>query len=281
MAAASGNYIEQTSRKRTKMTLLERMHKTGFTTSFCTAICTGYRRWLLPVLLLGILQLIAAPVTGEIIAYDQITVRNKTIFLKVRTKGFLFAEGGQRVSLSVEGGPKFRILTGGDGYGYVKYTPTAAGRHTIRVDTTDAVNEAILLVVTPDESVFLLDYEMLLKRLLQNPNEKQSARQALENLPSGCHLVYGVNFLGAVMAGKWTQNQNFPRGVILTGKLSNLITNLKDREIPIRAVMGTAASLAGFTAEGVHQLSFDETPSGTTIDNWEQIQKIITEDKNR
>lgn len=263
------------------MIQLDRMHRTGFIPAFCNATCPGYRRWLLPVLLLGILHLIAAPATGEIIVYDQITVRNKTVFLKVRTKGFLFAEGGQRVSLSLEGGPTFRILTGGDGYGYVKHTPSAAGRYTIRADATDAADDAILLVVTQDESIFLLDYEMLLKRLLQHPDEKQKARQALENLPPGCHLVYGVSFLGAVMARKWTQNQNFPRGVILVGKLSNLFTKLKDREIPIRAVMGTATSLADFTADGVHQLSFDESRSGTTVENWEQFQKIINEAKNK
>ena len=262
------------------MIQLHWMGKTGFILAFCTAACPGYRRWLLPVLLLSILPLLAVPATGEIIAYDQITVRKKTVFLKVRTKGILFAEGGQRVLLSIEGGPQFRILTGGDGYGYVKYMPSSAGRYTIRAEAADSENEAILLVVNRDESVFLLDYEMLIKRMLQNPNEKQSAREVLENLPSGCHLVYGVRFLGAVMARKWIQNQNFPRGVALVGELSNLLTQLDDREIPIRAVMGTAASLAGRTPDGVHRLSFDETRSGTTVENWKQIQDIINESKN-
>ena len=97
-------------------------------------ISVDHDSWFKRLLLIassGLLWLVAEPTEGAVIVYDQITAPNTPVFLKVQTRGRFFAEGGRRVTLSVNKDRTFKLLTGGDGFGYVKYTPAEPGRFTI------------------------------------------------------------------------------------------------------------------------------------------------------
>ena len=64
---------------------------------------------------------------GAIIVYDRVTTVSTPVYLKVLTKGRFFAEGGRLVEFFLDENSLGKNLTGGDGYGYRKYTPKHPG----------------------------------------------------------------------------------------------------------------------------------------------------------
>ena len=236
-------------------------------------------RWWVQLVALGILWLVSMPALGAVIVFDRLTAADQPVFLKVQTRGFFFAEGGGRVTLSINGGQTYRLLTGGDGFGYVKYLPSGPGRFNISAESTGTDSHAVLLVVSSDDRIILLDFEMLLKRLLQRPDEKRMAREVLAALPPDCHLVYVVRYLGTEMARRWLLAQEYPRAVILDGTLPDIYAQLTNKNIQIRAVIGTSGAIDGRIDDGVLKLTFDASEKGTTVENWNQIRKDLMEKK--
>ena len=208
--------------------------------------------------------------------YDRITAINEPVFLKVQSRGNFFAEGGQRVTLSLDDETTFNLMTGGDGYGYVKYTPSAAGRYKIRVVPDDGSSEAILLVVAPEDGIILIETEMLLKSGILTPEQKESAQQVLDNLSRDYHLLYTTRFLGAASAKQMLKSMKFPASLTLEGSIPDIYKQLSDSNLKVRAIVGSSGSFAGSIKDSTLCLTFDQTEKGTTVEDWNQIQKILS-----
>jgi hypothetical protein len=217
------------------------------------------------------------PATAKIIVYDRITSVNQPVFLKVQTRGKFFAEGGQRVTLALDDEKTFNLMTGGDGYGYVKYTPSTAGRYKIRVVPDDGSTSAILLVVAPVDRIILIEIEMLLKSGILTPEQKESARQVLGSLSRDYHLVYTTRFLGAPSAKQLLTSMKFPVSLTLEGSIPNIYKQLSDSNLKVGAIIGSAGSFAGSIQDSTLRLTFDQTEKGTTVEDWNQIQKILSD----
>ena len=60
---------------------------------------------------------------SEVVVFDRVTTVKTPIRIKVLTKSRFFAAGGRLADIYLDGNHLKRILTGGDGFGYLKYTP--------------------------------------------------------------------------------------------------------------------------------------------------------------
>ncbi|MEJ2286133.1 MAG: hypothetical protein P8X85_21355, partial [Desulfobacterales bacterium] len=60
---------------------------------------------------------------ADVAVLDGVTTVNTPIRITVMTRSRFFAAGGRLVDLYLDGEHLKRILTGGDGYGYLKITP--------------------------------------------------------------------------------------------------------------------------------------------------------------
>ena len=69
----------------------------------------------------------AAAGRSEVVVFDDATTVQTPIRIKVLTKSRFLARGGRLVDIYLDENHLKRILTGGDGYGYFKYTPLNAG----------------------------------------------------------------------------------------------------------------------------------------------------------
>ena len=64
---------------------------------------------------------------SEVVVFDDVTTVQTPIRIKVLTKAGFFARGGRLVDIYLDEIHLKKILTGGDGYGYLKYTPRKTG----------------------------------------------------------------------------------------------------------------------------------------------------------
>ena len=74
------------------------------------------------ILIMSFFFIIVAPASANVIVFDRIATVGTPVRLVFKTKGILFAQGGKLVDIYLENKKLGRIMTGGDGYGFFKYT---------------------------------------------------------------------------------------------------------------------------------------------------------------
>ncbi|MGD9134610.1 MAG: hypothetical protein PVF78_13230, partial [Desulfobacterales bacterium] len=118
------------------------------------------------LLILGLLALPAARSLGAVIVFDRVTTVGTPVYLKVLTKGRIFADGGRMVELYLDDIRFAKNLTGGDGYGYRKYIPRRAGMIKVRATSQGESDSGLLLVMKKSEKAVLIEIESGLKDAL-------------------------------------------------------------------------------------------------------------------
>ena len=63
---------------------------------------------------------------SKVVVFDQVTTVQTPIKIRVLTREGFFSAGGRMVDIYLDNNLLKKILTGGDGYGYLKYTPAQA-----------------------------------------------------------------------------------------------------------------------------------------------------------
>ena len=94
-----------------------------------------------------------------VIVYDRVTTVGTPVYLKVLTKGRIFADGGRLVEFYLDDKRFGKNLTGGDGYGYRKYEPRRAGIINIRATSKGESGSGLLLVMKKSEKAVLIEIE--------------------------------------------------------------------------------------------------------------------------
>ena len=103
------------------------------------------------LLILGISILPAARGLSAVIVYDRVTTVGTPVYLKVLTKGRIFADGGRLVEFYLDDKSFGQNLTGGDGYGYMKYTPRRTGIIKVRATSQGESGAGLALVMKKSE----------------------------------------------------------------------------------------------------------------------------------
>lgn len=219
--------------------------------------------------------LISAISDATVIVFDRVAVVNQPVQLAVRTKGRLMPMGGQRVMLSVGGTRLKQILTGGDGYGYLMYTPSDIGLLTIAAIYEDQRESGQLLVMSAHERVILVDMETGLRGSAIALRQREGSRRALVSLNRAYRVIYIYSLTGLSRNRQWLNSNGLPASAILPWRNAAAIRTLERLGIRIQAIVGSARQLKASEKAIPHRFSFEETKEGLQIDSWADVLEAL------
>jgi len=230
------------------------------------------KKYLLPILFI----LIIVPVShGKVVVFDQVTTVQTPINIRVLTREGFFSAGGRMVDIYLAKNLLKRILTGGDGYGYLKYTPRGPGlkKITARSDTDSA--SGLILVLNKNEKAIIIEIEGAFKDTVFSDEIRESSQKAVTLLSENYKIIYLSRILGKGITGSWLEKQNFPKSVILRWRGSNTLENLKKNGVQLHAIIGSSDVISTVTEQIERRFSFEKTKDGKTVKDWDEILKLL------
>jgi len=230
------------------------------------------KKYLLPILFI----LLFVPVShGKVVVFDRVTTVQKPINIEVSTKAGFFAVGGQMVDIYLDNKPLKKILTGGDGYGYLKYTPQEAGLKKITAHSIKGSDSGLILVMTENEKAILIEIEGAFKDSVFSDAIRMSSQKAVNELSENYKIIYLSRFLGKGISGSWLEKQNFPHSVIIRWRGPMTLKNLKKNGVQIQAIIGSSDVISTISEQIQTRFSFEKTKDGKTVKDWDEILRLL------
>ena len=230
------------------------------------------KKYLLPILFI----LISVPDShGKVIVFDRVTTVQTPINIRVLTRDGFFSAGGRMVDIYLENNLLKKILTGGDGYGYLKYTPGEAGLKKITARSNTDSASGLILVMDENEKAIIIEIEGAFKDTVFSDEIRASSLKAVKALSENYKIIYLSRFLGKGITGSWLEKQNFPKSVILRWRGSNTLENLKKNGVQLHAIIGSSDVISTVTEQIERRFSFEKTKDGKTVKDWDEILKLL------
>jgi hypothetical protein len=223
----------------------------------------------------GFLSLPASRSLGAVSVYDQVTTVGSPVFLEVLTKGLIFAEGGRLVDLYLDDQSIGKILTGGDGHGYRKYTPERPGIIEVRALSNGESGSGLLLVMRKSERAVMIEIEGGFKDAFISEIAASANRRALEKLSQKYRIIYLSRYLGIEMSKNWLSKNEFPRGPVLSWRGPQMLSALKAKGIQLYAIVGSASIIAEAADQIENRYTFEQTQDGQTVKDWDEIIDLL------
>jgi hypothetical protein len=209
-----------------------------------------------------------------VVFFDTVTTTRTPVYLKVLTKGLLFPEGGRLVDIYSEGRKLGRVLSGGDGYGFMKIVPEAAGLKTYEARLDAHSDSAYLLVLKKTDRAILFDLESISRTFLSQ-TARNDTQKALNILNKKFKLIYLSRLLGPSVAKKIIAKAELPASAVLPWRGPDLFEDLKSRQITLTAVIGSADIVSEAADEVPYRFTFEETEDETHVESWDEIIKQL------
>ena len=231
----------------------------------------------LPVLLIcGWLVLPSNRSLGAVIVYDQVTTVNTPVYLKVLTKGKIFADGGRLVEFFLDDQSLGKNLTGGDGYGYRKYVPQRAGIIKVRATSDGESGNGIVLVMKKSEKAILIEIEGGFKDAVVSDIAAGAGRQAVEEMLKKFRVIYLSRNTGIRMARTWLDEIEMPDAPVLRWKGAQTLSALKEKGIQLHAIIGAAGVIEAAADHVDKRYTFDKTQKGQTVRDWHELMSKLS-----
>jgi hypothetical protein len=231
-----------------------------------------FKKYLLPIL---IILTIVPESHSKVIVFDRVTTIQTPINIRVLTKDGFFSAGGRMVDIYLENNLLKKILTGGDGYGYLKYTPREAGLKKISARSNTDSASGLILVMDENEKAIIIEIEGAFKDTVFSDEIRASSLKAVNALSESYKIIYLSRFLGKGITGNWLEKQNFPKSVILRWRGPTTLENLKNNSVQLHAIIGSSEVLAAVTDQIEKRFSFENTKDGKTVKDWDEILKLL------
>jgi hypothetical protein len=212
---------------------------------------------------------------SEVVVFDRVTSVQTDIRIIVLTKGRLFAKGGQLVDIYLDDRHLKKILTGGDGYGYLKYTPQDPGLKKIRVRSDDDSATGLLLVVGKGEKAIIIDIESAFKDAVFSEEIRENSQLALNSLSKSYKLIYLSRYVGKGVGRSWLAKRDFPESVILRWQGPEVFKALKERGVHLQAVIGSEEVISAAAKYTDNRYTFEKTKEGKTVKDWDEILELL------
>ncbi len=220
----------------------------------------------------------AVPVChADVVVFDRVTTVKTPIRITVLTKSRFFSAGGRLVDIYLNDDHLRRILTGGDGYGYLKYTPPTPGYITIIARSGSDSATGLLLVMTKNDRAIIIEVEEGFKGAVFSEEVKQSSLKAVKTLSKNYKIIYLSRYAGKSITGTWLEKQSFPESVILSWRGPETLTALKKKGIQLHAIIGSAAVISAAAKDIENRFAFEKTKDGTTVKDWDKILEHLQE----
>jgi len=236
------------------------------------------KKLILPIIFSMAAGFYAVPLShADVVVFDRVTTVKTPIRITVLTKGRFFSAGGRRVDIYLNDDHLKRILTGGDGYGYLKYSPPAPGYITIKARSGSDSATGLLLVMTKNDQALAIEVEHGFKDAVFSDEVKQSSLKAVKMLSKHYKIIYLSRYAGKGISGTWLEKQNFPESVILSWRGPETLTALKKKGIQLHAIIGSAAVISEAAKDIENRFTFEKTKDGTTVTDWDEILEHLQE----
>jgi len=233
-------------------------------------------RLLLSIIITGTLILTSAPVTrGEVDVIDGVTTVHTPVRIKIITKGRIFSQGGRLVDLYLDGSHLKKILTGGDGYGYLKYIPQRPGFMKITARANAYSSSGLILVMRRSERAIIIDVEGAFKNTIFSEGLRADSRKAVKALNEVYKIIYLSRYVGKSISRNWLEKEDFPQSVILRWQGPNTFKILKKKGIQLYGVIGSAALISAARKHIEHRYTFEKSKDGKVVKNWDEILKLL------
>jgi hypothetical protein len=231
----------------------------------------------LALLILGISILPAARGLSAVIVYDRVTTVGTPVYLKVLTKGRIFADGGRLVEFYLDDKRFGKNLTGGDGYGYCKYKPGRAGIINVRATSKGESGAGLLLVMKKSEKAVLIEIESGFKDAFISDIAAGASRQAVKQLLKKYRVVYLSRFAGVRMARSWLDEMEFPEAPVLQWQGEQTLNALKENSINLYAIIGPANVIDTAADHIKKRYTFDQNQKEQTVKDWQEVMERLSE----
>ena len=215
-----------------------------------------------------------------VVIFDQVTTLKTAIYLKVLTKGRLFSTGGKLVDIYADDQKLKRILTGGDGYGYLKYTPVRPGLVRLEARSGADRDTGVLMVCNESDRVILIDVESGFKESVLSGQVRADSRKAVEELSKSYKLIYLNTMFGSGLSKSLLQKEGFPEAAALKWQGVATLKTLKKRGVNLFAIIGSAEVIAVAAKYIARRYTFEATTEGQTAGDWKEIVELIEKDSN-
>jgi hypothetical protein len=231
--------------------------------------------YLFVFLVCGWLVLPATRSLGAVIVYDRVTTVNTPVYLKVLTKGKIFADGGRLVEFFLDDKSLGKNLTGGDGYGYRKYLPQRAGIIKVRATSDGESGNGLVLVMKKSDKAVLIEIEGGFKDAFISEIAAGAGRQAVEALLKNYRVIYLSRNTGIRMARNWLDEKSFPDGPVLRWRGTQTLSALKGKGVHLYAIIGAAGVIDAAADHIEKRYTFDKTQKGQTVNDWHELMKEL------
>ncbi len=233
---------------------------------------SAMKRYLLPILF----ALIAVPVShASVVVFDRVTTKGTPVSIEVLTQSGFFASGGRLVDIYLNDDHLKTILTGGDGYGYLKFTPQVTGLNKITAQSDHSVGDGRLLVLSKSDQVILIETESAFKDSIFSDEVRKSSQKVVNRLSEKYRIIYLNRLVGRRLTAAWLEKNDFPQSVILSWKGTKLLSNLEKKGVQLYAIIGSASALASAGHYIDHRFSFEKTRDGKTVNDWTEILDLL------
>ncbi len=216
---------------------------------------------------------------GGVLVLDTVAARGAPVRLTVITKGRFFSEGGRLVDVYLEQKHLGRILSGGDGYGFLKYTPRDIGLKKIEVRSDGDIDKGVLLVAGKEEKIIVIEVETCLGRSFFNRKAQTDSKKAIKAISERYIIIYVTRLIGITISKKLLAQNQYPRSAILRWQGSELLDELKGKGLKLYAIIASAELLSESSEFIDRRYSFKETEEATVVSSWKEILKHLNEEK--
>mgnify|MGYP001814521666 CR=1 FL=1 len=191
------------------------------------------KKYLLTILFISVIVSVSH---SKVVVFDQVTTVQTPIKIRVLTRGGFFSAGGRMVDIYLDNNLLKKILTGGDGYGYLKYTPRGPGLKKITARSNTDSASGRILVLNDNEKAIIIDTEGAFKDTVFSDEFRESSQKAVTSLSENYKIIYLSRVLGKGITGIWLEKQNFPKSVILRWRGPKTLENLKKNGVQVHAI---------------------------------------------
>jgi hypothetical protein len=218
---------------------------------------------------------------GAVIVYDRVTTVGTPVYLKVLTKGRIFADGGRLVEFYLDDKSFGKNLTGGDGYGYRKYTPQREGIIKIRATSNGESGAGLVLVMKKSEKAVLIEIEGGFKDALISDIAAGVSRQAVKQLLKKYRVIYLSRYTGIRMARSWLDEMEFPDAPVLRWRGEQTLNALKEKSVKLYAIIGPASVIAAAADHIKKRYTFDQNQKEQTVKDWQEVMQRLSENASK
>jgi hypothetical protein len=206
---------------------------------------------------------------------DGVSTVETPVTLEVRTSALFMADGARRVEIFLDGEPQGWILTGADGYGYLRLIPRRPGMFKLSARSQDGQAEGRLLVLEKTDQAVMVELEAVFIDLYLRSRDSDACRNALESIGRRYRLIYTYRFIGSGFSRNRIAAASWPDSVVIPWRGRATIESLRGKGVHLQALIGSTDTVAAAGNQIQHRFSFDKAQGARKVTNWSDIVKDL------